>query len=280
MDEIILSEFGIAGDRGKVTVVTRNEDDCLTIVQLLFEALEQSDIRLDPSETMIGLRVPSEPNVHQDGAKTVSLALPPSGEVKVDSAIHIVCPHAHRPVQQQLQDMFVTALSTAAITLTISEAGTETRGPVAAAGSDDAKTTPDSKRQPADAEGVEDAAEDWDRDDDGDVTSLQRSCVKVDDAGARVLVCREHGEVTCRQCQVDHAATNHMAADAALRHEAATATSGKSSRDACAAPDCEQPSTKVCSRCKHMRYCSRDCQAADWRRHKATCNKYSKHLLS
>ncbi|KAL4444240.1 hypothetical protein ABPG75_011977 [Micractinium tetrahymenae] len=32
-----------------------------------------------------------------------------------------------------------------------------------------------------------------------------------------------------------------------------------------------QLSTKRCSRCRHLRYCSAACSAADWRRHRAFC---------
>jgi hypothetical protein len=42
---------------------------------------------------------------------------------------------------------------------------------------------------------------------------------------------------------------------------------------ACALPACERVESepkafKVCSRCQHAAYCSKEHQAADWRRHK------------
>lgn len=37
---------------------------------------------------------------------------------------------------------------------------------------------------------------------------------------------------------------------------------------------CGKASTKVCSRCKERRYCSRECQAGDWESHKSDCIHY------
>lgn len=48
----------------------------------------------------------------------------------------------------------------------------------------------------------------------------------------------------------------------------------------CGGPGCAkyahelgEDSLRVCSRCKEMAYCTRECQAADWPYHKKTCGK-------
>ena len=43
-------------------------------------------------------------------------------------------------------------------------------------------------------------------------------------------------------------------------------------RAACAAAGCtSEEASSVCSRCKSVRYCSRECQRADWKAHKPAC---------
>lgn len=39
------------------------------------------------------------------------------------------------------------------------------------------------------------------------------------------------------------------------------------------------PGTKVCVRCQKARYCGRECQRSDWKRHSATCNKKQTEIL-
>lgn len=39
----------------------------------------------------------------------------------------------------------------------------------------------------------------------------------------------------------------------------------------CGLPSCEKRSTKHCSKCRRARYCSRDCQKADYKKHKKVC---------
>jgi D-arabinose 1-dehydrogenase-like Zn-dependent alcohol dehydrogenase len=42
----------------------------------------------------------------------------------------------------------------------------------------------------------------------------------------------------------------------------------------CAGVECQSPPTSQCSRCLRAFYCSKECQVADWRRHKKTsCRK-------
>lgn len=41
----------------------------------------------------------------------------------------------------------------------------------------------------------------------------------------------------------------------------------------CAA--CQQPASKLCSKCHTTSYCNRDCQKADWKKHKKQCGKSS-----
>lgn len=43
--------------------------------------------------------------------------------------------------------------------------------------------------------------------------------------------------------------------------------------DVCASPTCSKGGAKSCSRCKLVKYCGRECQVSDWRRHKKVCRK-------
>ncbi|KAF2803365.1 HET-domain-containing protein [Mytilinidion resinicola] len=38
---------------------------------------------------------------------------------------------------------------------------------------------------------------------------------------------------------------------------------------------CTSKSTSLCARCRSIRYCSKECQATDWPRHKIFCKKYA-----
>jgi len=40
----------------------------------------------------------------------------------------------------------------------------------------------------------------------------------------------------------------------------------------CDNPKCVNKSSKTCGKCDDKRYCSRDCQKADWAEHKLTCS--------
>ena len=46
--------------------------------------------------------------------------------------------------------------------------------------------------------------------------------------------------------------------------------------DSCKKPPKAGAKLRVCSRCKQVRYCSRDCQKSDWKTHKKVCGKASK----
>jgi hypothetical protein len=45
----------------------------------------------------------------------------------------------------------------------------------------------------------------------------------------------------------------------------------------CSIPDkkVERSTAKYCSRCRNVSYCSRECQVADWSRHKPTCDAFA-----
>ena len=43
------------------------------------------------------------------------------------------------------------------------------------------------------------------------------------------------------------------------------------SKSSCANPECAKGGEKRCARCRKVRYCSRECQVAHYRTHKATC---------
>lgn len=40
------------------------------------------------------------------------------------------------------------------------------------------------------------------------------------------------------------------------------------------------PKAKVCSACRRARYCSAECQRADWRQHRAVCKELKEHTES
>lgn len=50
----------------------------------------------------------------------------------------------------------------------------------------------------------------------------------------------------------------------------------------CAAPGCEEPTSQRCSRCKSVRYCSRECQRRDWTvgDHKERCGHFAQQQIS
>ena len=41
----------------------------------------------------------------------------------------------------------------------------------------------------------------------------------------------------------------------------------------CHREDCLEAGTQRCSRCKQTNYCSKECQRADWKKHKKQCKK-------
>ena len=41
----------------------------------------------------------------------------------------------------------------------------------------------------------------------------------------------------------------------------------------CARQECLNPPCSQCGRCLRIFYCSKECQVADWRRHKKSCSK-------
>jgi hypothetical protein len=43
----------------------------------------------------------------------------------------------------------------------------------------------------------------------------------------------------------------------------------------CAVPTCFRSGDNVCAKCKEIAYCSRECQMANWKQHKRTCEKRS-----
>eukprot|EP01135_Chromosphaera_perkinsii_P000934 Nk52_evm32s153 gene=Nk52_evmTU32s153 len=47
----------------------------------------------------------------------------------------------------------------------------------------------------------------------------------------------------------------------------------------CFKPSVECDTIKACSMCKHVQYCSRGCQRADWKLHKPICKKFAKLIL-
>ena len=42
---------------------------------------------------------------------------------------------------------------------------------------------------------------------------------------------------------------------------------------------CNKSNSRTCSNCKKVHYCSKECQASDWKIHKVHCKKYRKGKL-
>ena len=49
---------------------------------------------------------------------------------------------------------------------------------------------------------------------------------------------------------------------------------------ACGAPGCPEPPTQRCTRCRRVGYCSKVCQRAHWKSHKAECARVAAELAA
>ena len=56
--------------------------------------------------------------------------------------------------------------------------------------------------------------------------------------------------------------------DLALRYNHSDLAAMLKEKFVCARIECLKPPTSQCSRCLRMFYCSKECQVADWRKHK------------
>jgi hypothetical protein len=94
-------------------------------------------------------------------------------------------------------------------------------------------------------------------------------------AGTRVLVQRlvakpEHNGKLARMLSFDARSVRYCVAlddgrELSLKAECVA-------RAGCAAAGCaSEEASSVCARCQAVRYCSRECQRADWRAHKPAC---------
>jgi len=61
--------------------------------------------------------------------------------------------------------------------------------------------------------------------------------------------------------------------DVALRHGHSNLAAMLKEKFVCAGLECLKPPTSQCSRCLRTFYCSKECQLADWRKHKKSCRK-------
>ena len=57
-------------------------------------------------------------------------------------------------------------------------------------------------------------------------------------------------------------------------------TAGKTAHDACAACGKAGDELKMCTACKMVKYCNRDCQKTHWSMHKAECKRRAAKLLN
>ncbi|KZV75634.1 hypothetical protein PENSPDRAFT_571079 [Peniophora sp. CONT] len=53
-------------------------------------------------------------------------------------------------------------------------------------------------------------------------------------------------------------------------------TSWVTNNQTCIVPGCDKPAPNQCSVCRCVKYCSAECQAADWKTHKRYCKQFEK----
>eukprot|EP00034_Subulatomonas_tetraspora_P001282 GABW01001584.1.p1 GENE.GABW01001584.1~~GABW01001584.1.p1 ORF type:complete len:102 (-),score=8.09 GABW01001584.1:15-320(-) len=76
--------------------------------------------------------------------------------------------------------------------------------------------------------------------------------------GAQITVCADHGLEYCPRCCLDLRDMNEDAKNEAVRK-------------LCSASGCHKKASHRCGKCMIAKYCSRECQAKDWKRHKSKC---------
>lgn len=92
------------------------------------------------------------------------------------------------------------------------------------------------------------------------------------ETGHVLVHCKQHQREWCHDCRLDFREINEdqrRASKAELSHKAAKTERSKP----CRAQGCNNSSTMVCSACKAVRYCSKDCQKKAWKEHKKQCAK-------
>ena len=67
--------------------------------------------------------------------------------------------------------------------------------------------------------------------------------------------------------------------DLALRYNYSDLAAMLQEKFVCAHIECREPPSNQCSRCLRAFYCSKECQVADWRKHKKNCRKKKAELL-
>ena len=80
-----------------------------------------------------------------------------------------------------------------------------------------------------------------------------------------VMVCAKHNVQHCHRCFMDFSEMNDMYRTKAEEKDELL----------CGFVECTKLSKQMCSSCKMIKYCSRECQKADWPQHKAKCKQLS-----
>mmetsp|Transcript_29406 Transcript_29406/g.68541 ORF Transcript_29406/g.68541 Transcript_29406/m.68541 type:complete len:187 (+) Transcript_29406:3-563(+) len=102
--------------------------------------------------------------------------------------------------------------------------------------------------------------------------SFDKDIVETElETGHVIVHCKAHHREWCHHCCMDFREMNEdarMSSEAKLSYKATKAERKKTN---CCAEGCNKEGSMMCSSCKNVSYCSKECQRGDWRRHKKNC---------